>query len=267
MELRIRSFAHAACLCIVTVLLTVFVDGQTKTVATRSAATTCANAPVLSSDGTVTSQDFLLLASTNYYTLNATAGHSYSVDVWDPLDPTYGVSPAISVLASDCSTTVSVTDVTSVDPDLSGGFSARVSWIQAANATVHIALANPDQDNNYTYYLRVTDTTLFNPRWTTYSGFSTQWGLTNTTGSDLVGNFTVVNLDGTVLKTVTNAAVKTGVTTFFYSSSLGLPAEHVDSAVFAYIGPPGALAADAYYLNGNATVVVPALFVSKHSSR
>jgi hypothetical protein len=220
---------------------------------------------MLSSEGAVDGEDFVLASSTNYYTLNVTAGHSYSIEVWDSFDPAYGLSPAVLVLDSDCAGSVAVTDVTKVDPNLSGGFSFRVSWIQGSATTIHVGVMNPDPDIGYAYYVRATDTTLFNPRWTTYSGFSTQWGLSNTTASDLVGNLTIINVDGTVLKTVTNAAIKAGLTTFFYSSSLGLPPEHVGSAIFAYVGPPGAIVADAYYLNGNASVVVPALFVSKHS--
>lgn len=216
------------------------------------------------SDGSSVGQDFLLMAASNYYTLKVLAGHSYSVDVWDPFDATNGISPAIQIVAADCISAVNATDASNVDPGLSGGFSARVSWIQTSNATVHIAITNPDQNNSYTYYARVTDTTLFNPRWTTYSGFSTQWGLTNTTSSDVLGTFTVIDLDGSILSTVTNASVKAGVTTFFYTWALGLPPDHVGSATFAYIGPPGAILADAYYLNANATVVVPSFFASKH---
>src|SRR6185312_3030379 len=102
----------------------------------HGAPTTCPNDPVLASDGTPTSDDRIFPASSAFYSLNAKAGRSYSVGVWDVVDPTASVSPTIAV-TTDCSTSISgIKTVTNIDPDLSGGFSARVSWIQSTNQTL-----------------------------------------------------------------------------------------------------------------------------------
>lgn len=239
-------------------------QGRTVPSAIKGAPTTCGLDPVLSSDGTVTSEDFIANASSAYYNLNVKGGHSYSIEVWDPFDLTAGVAPVIQLLASDCSTHVSSTDVTNMDPDLGGGFSHRISWIQAADQSIHIAVNNPDQNDGYSYYIRVTDTTLFNPRWSTYSGYQSTWGLTNTTPTDISGTMTVIDASGSVLATFP-ATFKGAQPTFLTTQQLGIPADHVGYANFTYIGPPGAFVGDGFMISPNGNLVIPVLFVSKHS--
>ncbi len=240
---------------------------RAKTKLIQGAPTTCPADPVLPSDGVVTSEDLIFPATTAYYALNAKIGHSYSVEVWDPFDPTAAMAPMIKI-TSDCTNSISgVMDVTNVDPDLSGGFSNRVSWIQGSgNQTLYIAVANPDQTNSYTYYIRVMDTTQFNPRWSTYSPFDTQWGFTNTTSSSITGTLTVLNSDGTVLKTITQTFPPEQFT-LVSAKGNGVPVNHYGDAIFAYTGPAGAILPDAVLINGTATIIVQYLFEGKHSYR
>jgi len=264
-----REFLIAACCLLMTSVAFSQSDpgnpGTTNPKKIQSAPTTCPNDPVLSSDGTVTAEDSLQVGGTAYYALNAKAGHSYAIEVWDPFDLTAGVAPTITV-TSDCTTSImGVADVTHVDPDLGGGFASRVSWIQSSDQPLAIALANPDQTNGYTYYIRVTDTTLFNPRWSTIAGFNTSWGLVNTTNSDIVGVLTVFDQNGGVLKTY-QGTFKAGLFTGLQAiQDLKVPAEHAGDATFAFIGPPGGILADAYFLNGPLTVIVPTQFAAKHA--
>lgn len=239
-------------------------QGRTTPNAIKGAPTTCGADPVLSSDGTVTSEDFIAVASAAYYTLNVKGGHSYSIEVWDPFDPTAGVSPAIGLLATDCTTKVTSTDVTNMDPDLGGGFSDRISWIQGSDATIHIAVNNPDQNNGYTFYIRVTDTTLFNPRWSTFSGYASTWGLTNTTPTDISGTMTVIDSSGSVLATYP-ATFKAAQPTFLTTVQLSIPANHSGYANFTYVGPPGAFVADGFMISPSGDPIIPVLFVDKHA--
>ena len=229
----------------------------------KGAPTTCGSDPVLSSDGTDSQLDLIAPASVAFYTLNAKGGHSYAVEVWDTVDQTAGMSPTITLLQSDCATSVPNTqNVTSVDPDISGGFSYRLSWIQASDATVEVQLSNPDQNNPYEYQIRVTDTTLFNPRWTTFSGFDTQWGLNNTTGGNITGTMTVVDNTGVVVATIPET-LPPGLVTVVGALASSVPTNKVGNATFAYIGPAGAVQADAYYLRSGQTI--PSVFASKHA--
>jgi hypothetical protein len=239
---------------------------QTRTLAKliHAAPTTCPNDPVLVSDGTAAESDLIVPGVTIFYTVNAKGGHSYSIDVWDTFDSTAAVAPMIKV-TSDCSTSIAgVMDVTNVDPDISGGFSDRVSWIQSSDQTVYIAVANPDQNTPYSYNIRVTDTTQFNPRWSTYAPFDTQWGFTNTTTSSITGTLTVFDSTGTVLATITKT-FPAGLFTLVTAKANGVPLNHDGNAVFAYTGPAGAILPDAFGVNIAGTVIVPFKFEGKHA--
>ena len=168
----------------------------------HGAPTTCPNDPVLPSDGVVTESDLIFPASTAYYTVNAKGGHSYSIEVWAPFDPTDNFAPTIQVGTSCNANDINPTPVTNVDPDLSGGFSSRVSWEQASDQILSVAVINPDQNGSYTYYIRITDTSLHNIHWSTFSNFDTQWSLANVTASSLTGTLTVGNDKGATVATI-----------------------------------------------------------------
>jgi hypothetical protein len=110
----------------------------------------------------------------------------------------------------------------------------------------------------------VDDTTLFNPRWSTFGGYETQWGLLNTTNKDISGTLTIYNSDGALLKTVA-ATIHAGQISFISARGSSVPAEHAGNAVFTFIGPPGGILADAYFLSSDAKTIVPSLFQSKHA--
>lgn len=258
------SLVVVLCLILTTVALAQGKGGANKLVI-QNAPADCSAPPVLSSDGVVTSEDFIAISSSAYYTINVKAGHSYSIEVWDPFDPvTLNIAPVIDVLTSGCGSSIKPTDVTAWDPDFSGGFARRVSWVQATDATLNISVTNPDPNFGYTYYIRTDDTTLTNPRWSTYSGYDTQWGLYNTTNKTISGTLKVINVDGTLLATVPVTA-PAGLSTFVIARASGVPADHVGNAVFTFIGPPGGILADAYFLSADAKTIVPTLFVNKHA--
>jgi len=264
--MRRTSFVVAFCL-----LLTSIVFAQNKHTTRASgvhgAPTTCGSDPVLTGDGTASPQDLLFAATSAYYTLNAKAGHSYSVEVWDVVDQTAAVAPAIQLLASDCMTAVASTDVTNVDPDLSQGFSRRISWIQTAmDATIQIQVMNPDQNNPYTYQIRVTDTTLYNTRWSTFGGYITSWGFTNTTSTPIKGAVTVVDSNGQTVAT-SSPTLAANTATFLTTVDLNVPANDAGGSSFAYVGPPGAVIADGFLVSPGGTVVTPILYQSKHAYR
>ena len=106
---------------------------------------------------------------------------------------------------------------------------------------MHIAVTNPDQNNTYTYSIRVTDTTQFNPRWSTYYPFDTQWGFTNTTTSNITGTLTVYDSTGVVLATITKT-YPPGLFTLVSAKASGVPVNHFSDAIFAYTGPQGLFA-------------------------
>ena len=266
-----RAFLVVAC-CLLTasVSFSQVQRGQTQAIRPKTksipAATTCPNDPVLMSDGTINGDDFIFANGTNYYTLNAKGGHSYSVEVWDVFDPTAAVSPTIKV-TSDCNNSIAgVFDFTSADPDLSNGFSRRVSWIQGSDQTLYLAITNPDMNQNdvYDYYIRVTDTSLHNIHWSTWS-YNTLWSLANLTSGDISGTLTVVNDQGVTVGTFPLTVPADGFAQV-NAQVAKIPPNNQGAATFVYTGPAGAIRGDVSLIRNDGNVVALEFFVPQHSS-
>ncbi len=245
--------------------------GQTQPIRSKTkiihAPTTCPNDPVLMSDGTINGYDSLFPPpSTNYYALNAKGGHSYSIEVWDVSDATVGMSPTITV-TSDCKNSISgVADVTSADPDLSNGFSRRVSWVQPSDQILYLAIAStdPNENDSYIYYIRVTDTSLHNIHWSTFS-YNTLWSLANLTSGDIMGTLTVNNEQGVTVGTFPLTVSANGFAQV-NAKVVGIPANQQGAATFVYVGPAAAIRGDVSLIRNDSNVVVLEFFVPQHSS-
>jgi hypothetical protein len=218
----------------------------------------CGADPILPTDGSST-DDFVFQGSANWYLVNLKGGHSYSVEVWDSTDPTIGGSAQLAMIANDCTTPLPTANVSSLDPDLSGSFGQRISWIQTADAQAYVQLNTSDPSGN-AYTIRVTDTTLWNQRWSTFSGFRTQYSFVNTTESPITGTLTVYNTTGTVVNTQIITISPLNDSFYIFST----PLNTVGFATFAFVGPAGAITSDAYFINGNATVIVPTAFAPRN---
>jgi hypothetical protein len=195
-----------------------------------------------------------------YYFENLQDGHSYSAEVWDPFDSVNGTVPTLSLFDNSCTNLQTYTDVSAVTPDLSSAYADRISWIQAGTISEQIQMFNPDTANTYSFYIRITDTTLYNPRWSTFSGFITQYAFVNKTNTDITGTLTLTDTSQTVFSTSITIPAGREVLQSVPSSNLTVPLNDFGFATFAFVGPAGAIVADAYFLNSNASVVVPSTF-------
>jgi hypothetical protein len=221
----------------------------------------CTSSPTLVPDGTTSGvEDSIGAGAVGYYYENFDGGHSYSVEVWDPFDA-YNVSVlSLALLDDNCNSGPGYQDVTSITPNLVNANADRISWIQPSDGPQQIGLSNLDTVRAYSYYIRISDTTLINPRWSTYSGFQTQYGFVNNTNSAISGTLTLTDTSGR--KFTENLTLASRSTSFviFPSSGFNVPTQDAGSATFAFVGPAGGITADAFFLNGNATVVVPSSF-------
>ena len=220
-------------------------------------------------NGIVGASDWISAGATNYYWEGFTAGHSYSAEVWDPFSDTMsmGTSMATLSLLLACAAGPAYTNTAAMDPNLLEGFTGRISWIMATTGhDYQISLKNNDATNGHQYLFRITDTTLFSPRWSTWSGFLTQWTFSNVTKSDISGVFTIFNSAGTAIKVV-NVTVSAGKVKSYSSvpGDLNLPANTSGSVMFAFVGPPGAIQADAAIMNSTVTVLAPVKFEPRNS--
>ena len=201
--------------------------------------------------------------SPNYYLVHLKAGHSYSAELFDSTDLYVAGGAQLVLLSSPGCTALPTTDVVSLDPDLSNNFADRISWIQAADADGVLQVNNLDISGNfYSYSIRIVDTTLHNPRWSTFSGFITQYALVNNTNTAISGTLTLIDSTGT--QYTAPVTVPAGGENFQTTGGLGVPANDFGFANFAFVGPAGGITADAYFINANATVIVPSTLAPRN---
>ncbi len=108
----------------------------------------------------------------------------------------------------------------------------------------------------------VTDTTLFSPRWSSYSGFVTQFGVMNKSNASISCTLSVIDSTGGPPSPITfsTSANTVSLKVVGTSGDVIVPANHSGFARLACLAPPGAILADGYFINGTATVIVPAKF-------
>ena len=241
---------------------TVAKSGGPKSGVKKYGSTDCNNPSQLLQDGlALGAPDFIGASTTNYYGGYFLAGHSYTAEVWDPYDADTGIYPNLALL-SGCATGPSYSDVFNADPVLYYTFTDRISWISPTTDFYQVALPNTDTKNGYNYFIRITDTTLHNPRWSTFSGFITQYALVNNTNIDISGTLTLTDSSGTQF--TTSITIPAGTESFQTTGGLGVPANDFGFADFAFIGPAGGIIADAYFINSSATVIVPSTFAPRN---
>jgi hypothetical protein len=212
-------------------------------------------------------RDFMPIFGDNFVMVNLKAGHSYSVEVWDPTEANqfWEGGGVFLIPTLDCSTAdPNWSDIWTMDPDISGGFSDRVSRIQDSDVTEWIDISSFDTSLSHNYEMRIVDTTLYNSRWSTVVGFSTHYGFLNTTENNISGTLTLTESGGT--QHVVNFTVPAGGEVFEViagdgsgSPGLNLPPNLAGSASFAFVGSPGAIKADGYFqaVQNGVFVIVP----------
>ncbi len=133
----------------------------------------------------------------------------------------------------------------------------RYCAIAPASAQVHYRVRS---FSGSSMEVSASETTLFNPRWSTYNGFLSSWGFINTTPDTTINGLLSVN-DGTDTYTK-SLSLPPGKLTYFFSNQSfdqGLIGDNkAGSAWFAHDGPPGSIRGDCYY--AKSPVMVPSSF-------
>ncbi|MGE3179346.1 MAG: hypothetical protein AB7O32_17880 [Vicinamibacterales bacterium] len=184
------------------------------------------------------------------------AGKSYSVEVLSAgtgLISSFTGGPGVSCpAANDASMTVNA----GVEPRLDTR-GTRVSFTATSSNFISTRV------DSGTFYYSVTDTTLYNPSWSTASPYATQWGLHNTTNATITGTLTLRESFGgsaTYTRALTlPAGSTTFVTTFDTFAGGPIPAGRGGSATFTHNGPANSIQGDGYLVGTNGTVV-PTIF-------
>lgn len=230
------------------------------------AGTSCATPTIVPSDGRVVDFDFVAASGANFYQFSVTAGNSYSVEVRQDYDDVNTDLTVSAFTDAACSTALTGTNSTaSSDPVLPAN-AARFSFTPAASGTIQIKVANANAGTGRYVSVTVSDTTQYNVRWSTFSGFITQWGFQNTTNTAIHATLTATTtLGGAVAPASISFTVPPQNQVFKIIGATGFDinpgAQHAGFAVLSNDGPPGGLLCDAFFLGGTSSpVIVPSVF-------
>jgi hypothetical protein len=231
-------------------------------------ASPCATPATVVADGRIVDFDFVAATTSNFYQFTGNAGHSYSVEVRQDYDD---VNPDLSVVVSgpgaSCPTPAALggTHVTTDNDPVIAANATRLSFTAAASGTYLIGVTSGASATVGRYIsVSVSDTTAYNVRWSTFSGFITQWGFQNTTGADIHGTLiTTTVLGGSGTNTISftvpaNSQIFKIIAVAGQDINVG--ANKAGFAIFTHDGPPAGVLTDAFFINGNASVIVPSVF-------
>jgi hypothetical protein len=232
--------------------------------------TVCANAPLLVPDGSTQTGDIgaAPAPATRWFRFVAKAGRSYAIMLENLTPPDQQAEIAVMEILDACGgVPVPISDVAdSVEPvsydSVAGVGAARVALLSPGNVTLffavngHINTANASQ-----FRVRVEETTLFNPLWTT-GGMQTFYQIYNTTTHacsvrlDLRTNSNGPAPGGPGAVTFTLAGNRS-LTRHTGFSDLHVAPDRTGHASIAHDCPPGAIQVDAYASNGSGNRTLP----------
>jgi hypothetical protein len=179
-----------------------------------------------------------------------------------------GRSYTVEIASTGSSSPSAVTGGYGVDcPTVSGGWPSNSAMMPrsdgrvirltiAATATTYIVTRVPTGTVTYS----VSETTLYNPSWSTAGGFATQWGLQNTTGSPITGTLTVTESFGgsaTYTREVTIPA-SSGVFVTTFDAFVGgpIPSGRGGTARFSHDGTSGSVNGDGFLVSSTQTIPI-----------
>lgn len=229
--------------------------------------TSCLGAILLVPDGSPHDGVFTAANQQRWFKFVVKANRSYAVLVENasPTDEQTTVFISFAPVAGPCNgTPVSVTDTSATEPPSLAPPSVgaqRWSWQASANTVLWFPVFTGATPGSFR--IRVVETTLINPRWSTFGGFYTSWGLRNNSNVTVNSTLTILDAAGGVVTTA-SFAILPGQVVFRDTrpTDLNLSPNQAGSALFTHDGPPGAITADAFLVNENSvpSVVVAAKF-------
>ncbi|MFZ0703983.1 MAG: hypothetical protein WAM71_00165 [Candidatus Korobacteraceae bacterium] len=249
-------------------------------------ATDCLNPSVVQADDRLVISQFAGTSNglnpTYWYAFYGQAGHSYSAEFVPTVDNenttfsiifidlyVWGPNDIGGLQQNGCfgGSTVAYYATQTYSPVLAKGkygAGQRISFIATTAGLNIVSVTNRSAQGTYSY--RFTDTTLFNPRWSTWSGYDTSWGFTNMSDMPITGTMYLYLSNNQLLEAVPmtlNANQQVFRST--YSYDLNLHRNQDGYAIFAHNGPPGAILADAILQGPNSSVAVPSKFESRYT--
>lgn len=222
--------------------------------------TTCAGAIFVVPDGSMHEGTFTAPGQLRWFRFAPRAGRSYSLAI-ENLSPT-DVQPFVefsedNARLGSCAGPEPTTVFTeSADPASRAVSavvgSARASFVSEATTDFFFAISTGAVGQSYR--VRVEETTLFSPYFTTLGQAETYYRLANTTGSPIAFTLRLVDDAGVVVATHEATLPPNGTAPLIYTGApmaeltgLNVPSGRIGQATVVHSGPPGAIAADGYW--------------------
>ena len=237
----------------------------------------CANAIPVVADGRGTGLNsyFINASTTQWFSVEGFANSSYSLEIFDPFDPGMSVPVPIIYVGATFNFTTCAGTLLSPAPTNNGDNQPRVYTSNTAPfAGQRVSFTAPTNDDyiiqitnsgatGFNYTLTASETTLFNPLWSTFGGYQTFYKIYNTTTNQACTVILTLKTDangtpagGTNSATIIIPPQNTSATRSTGPSDLNLNPTQAGHAFFTHNCPPGAIQVDGFLGNFSGTNVV-----------
>ena len=233
----------------------------------------CVAATVVPADARVVDFDFVANGVGNFYQASLVPGRSYSVEVrQDYDDPNTDLATSIfpNATCAGALDDTNSTDTTGQEPVLPAN-SFRRSFTVPGNGTAPVVYTIQTQNGGTGgryVSVSVSDTTLFNTNWSTFSNFLTVWSFQNTTNKPIAATLTAYDNQGvppsapkTINFTIPANSGVNKIIAGFAGFDINAGPQHGGFAILTHNGPPGSVLAAAEF--DNPTVSPNALVPTK----
>jgi uncharacterized repeat protein (TIGR01451 family) len=180
---------------------------------------------------------------------------SYSIQATNDLGGTGG--PTVTIFTGDegCAATSNLVqpNTAAIEPKVAASTTRRSFTATPTDPNYRVKITNGG-GSTLNYSLRMAETTLYSPAWSTNQTFDTYYSFQNTTSAVITGTLTMRDTTGAVVKSQP-VTVQPGRTTSFNTSvqSMGVARTKTGTAQLSHNGPPGAILAQCNIANFTTT--------------
>ncbi len=154
-----------------------------------------------------------------------------------------------------------------IDPSNTEG-AERLSFKSSWATEVFVKVGQVSGTDQNDFLIRVEETTLFNPLFSTFGDFEGYYHLQNTTGQDVSVTLKLISDSGvTVANATFTVAANRSLLRYTGAYDLNVPDNTIGQAIITHDGAPGAIQVDGFMSSALTTAVLPLKIVSARQQR
>jgi hypothetical protein len=213
--------------------------------------TVCTNAILLVPDGSHQDGTFTAGGQDRWFRFVMKNRRSYAIMLENLSPPDVNAVACMTAPMTACSggTFLPVSDRLDVEPVSFDGSAGSGRWAlqSTSNGEAFFSVCeNPGSSGNFR--IRVEDTTMFSPAWTTNGTFDTFWSFQNTTNAAIAGTLYLLDAGGSLVMS-SSFTINVGGIFGTNTGALAIPRSKVGNAIFTHDGPAGAVVIKANQAN------------------